>query len=107
MVLRVLKGPGLAFLALLAFFWLATAVNTAFGFLENGRTGAWHALVRHSSSFSVDENGNLVIRSHSPAFSYGVLAMLTAIFVFICKRTLQAMLSALKRGFQTRFNDPS
>ena len=78
MVLRVLKGPGLAFLALLAFFWLATAVNMAFGFLDRSMACAGPSLFQllrrreRESRDSVTLAGLLVRRSRDADCNFRV-----------------------------------
>jgi len=87
------KAIELGLFAILVFFWAATLLNCAFGFAESGLVAARHALLRHTSQISFDQQGRVRFREHSAALQYGILNELFHTLTFdlspdmlICRR---------------------
>jgi hypothetical protein len=103
----VLRRLGLAFFAILVLFWAATLVNCAYGFFESGLAGARHALLRHTSQISFDQQGRLRFRQHSAALQYGITGLLTLLLGFVNRGMLSKLYTSLRQGLRSRFNTPN
>lgn len=107
LVKTVLRRLGLVFFVILVLFWAATLFNCAYGFAESGLAGARHALLRHTSQISFDQQGRLRFREHSAALQYGIIGLLTLLLGFLNRGTLARLYTSFRQGLRTRFNTPN